>query len=187
MSESGSSPADLAGAADFAAGNLDKLTDEIGSADAFDRNDIHDPNEMLDYKRQKIEADHEGLRGLISPGVGWIFRQPSYDEKMRELDNAARYSAESDARGSAELSAQQQRGVLQQMQAKLRAALSGETMTELQRSGVAVEQDYRDRLQSADQIASGHTYFSQGFNPTTLSRPRRDAATQLAEADPLGL
>jgi len=26
-----------------------------------------------------------------------------------------------------------------------------------------------------------------GLNPTTLSRPRRDAATQLAEADPLGL
>jgi hypothetical protein len=25
------------------------------------------------------------------------------------------------------------------------------------------------------------------FSPTTLPRPRRDAATQLAEADPLGL
>ena len=45
-------PADVLGAVGFLADNAEKITNEISNAGAFDRTDLHDPQQQLDYKRE---------------------------------------------------------------------------------------------------------------------------------------
>ena len=159
-----SSAADVGGAADFAAGGLDKLSTEIGSAGAFDSTDIHDPQRLLEYKRQKIEADHEGVRGAAGSVESKLFGLPSYQGEMDTLSDAERYAATGDARSSAASLAQQERSRLRNLQQGLDTAVAEESKTEFQRQIDAVNQSYADQLEAADDVVHNHSYWSQGLH-----------------------
>lgn len=51
-------------AADFAAGSLNNLADEIHNSGIFDRTDIQNPLDIIEYKRGKIDKDDESLRRI---------------------------------------------------------------------------------------------------------------------------
>jgi hypothetical protein len=164
MADSGSSPADPAGGVDFAASNLDKPMGEIGNAASFDRTDIHDPQHLLDYKREKIEADHGGLRGVLGSIYSTVGIQPSYHSEMDQLSDAEGYTRAGDVRFSADASAQQERTRLRQLQAGLDAQLASAGKTQYQQQLEAANQTYTDELQAANEIANNRTYRSQGFH-----------------------
>jgi len=158
-----SNAANVAGAIDFAASNLDKLTGEIGNAGWFDQTDITNPEQQLEYKRAKIESEHEGLRGLWSNVYSTVFGQPSYQEEMNKFSDAERYSSRGDTKFSAESSAQQESGRLQQLRAQLNATVAAETKSEFQRQLEVINQNYGAQIQAADSIENNKTFQSQGF------------------------
>jgi hypothetical protein len=158
-----SSAGDVGGAADFAASGLDKVTGEIGSAGAFDRTDIHDPQQLLEYKRAKIEADHEGLRGLAGSVESKLFHLPTLEGEMSTLSDAERYSSIGDARSSADATAHEQSDRLRQLMAWMDAQVAAAGKTGYQQGMDDVNQQYSNALQTADQIANNRTAWSQGF------------------------
>src|ERR1700728_1567607 len=160
---SDSGTADTGGATDFAASDLDKLTGEIGSAGSFDRTDFHDPEQLLEYKQAKIDADHQGLRGAIGSLHSAVGIQPSYQHEMDVLSEAQRYAAVGDGKASAYSAAQKKGNSLRELQAALDAAAANETKTAFQQQLDAINQNYADQRQAADQV-QGHTYWSQGFH-----------------------
>jgi hypothetical protein len=183
----GSGAADTAGALDFAVGNTEKVTNEIGSAGAFNRTDIHDPQQQLDYKRAKIEGEHEGLRGLVGSAYSALGIQPSYQQEMDELTEAQQYSAAGDTKFSADSNAQQENARLQQLRAQLDATAASETKTEYQRQLESINQSYANQLQAADRVANDKTFWSQRFKSqaeaNAFAEHLRQSATAIHDAE----
>ncbi|MGA2439607.1 MAG: hypothetical protein ABSH08_01495 [Tepidisphaeraceae bacterium] len=178
----GSEAADTAGALDFAVGNTDKVTNEIGSAGSFDRTDLHDPQQQLEYKRAKIEGEHQGLRGLVGSGYSALGIQPSYQQEMDELTEAQQYSASGDMKFSADSGAQQENARLQQLRAQLDATAASETKTEFQRQMESIGQNYLSQLQAADHVANDKTFWSQRFKSQAEANAFADHLRQSASA-----
>jgi hypothetical protein len=134
--EVGDRPADVGGAFGFAAQAVDAVTGEVANTGKFDRTDIHDAGELAEYKRGKIESDHQGLRGAVSSlysGVGLV---PSYQSEMDTLTEAEDYAHTGDKRSAADIDSQRTRMGLQQL---------------------------RTRMDAAGNIANNKTFSSQGF------------------------
>jgi hypothetical protein len=167
MGESTSKLGESGDAADFAVTGLDKLSGEIGNAGTFDKPDIRDPQQLLEYKRAKIEAEHEGLRGVVAHVHSAIWGQPSYQSEMARLGDVEQYSAEDDAKSAAAVRAQQEHLRLEQFSQGLDSTLAAEGKTDVQRERESADQSLDATLQLADQIASGRTFFSQGFKNQT--------------------
>jgi hypothetical protein len=178
----GSGAADTAGALDFAVGNTEKATSEIGGAGSFDRADIHDPQQQLDYKREKIEGEHQGLRGVagsVYSAFGW---QPSYQQEMDELTEAQQYSAAGDTKFSADSNAQQQNARLQQLRAQLDATAASETKTQFQLQRESIDRNYTSQVRAADDVTNDKTFWSQGFKSPAEANAFAEHLRQSASA-----
>jgi hypothetical protein len=147
----------------FALENVDKLTAEIGNAGLFDRTDIHDPQEQLESKREKIESEHEGLRGALGSVYSKLGRQPSYQSEMNELSDAQRQYAEGETKGAEKLNQQQEHNRLQQLRGQVDSALADENKSDFDRQRGAIDGNYSAQLEAAKQVADGRTFQSQGF------------------------
>jgi hypothetical protein len=186
-------PADAFGVMDFVVNNTEKVTNEIGNAGAFDRTDIHDPQQQLDYKRAKIEGEHQGLRGVVSAAYSALGWQPSYQQEMDESTNAQRYAAAGDTKYAEDASKQQENARLQQLRAQLENAAASETKTDFQRQRESIDQNYAEQLQAANQIENGRTFQSQGFksqaDANAYAQHLREVAGAIhdAEGDKLSL
>ena len=111
----------------------------------------------------KIEAEHQGLRGLVSSGYSALGWQPSYQQEMDESTNAQRYAAAGDTKYAEDASKQQENARLRRLQGQLDDAAAGETKTDFQRQRDSINQNYAEQLQAADQVENGRTFQSQGF------------------------
>jgi hypothetical protein len=161
--EVGDRPADVGGAFGFAAQAVDAVTGEVANAGKFDRTDIHDAGELAEYKRGKIESDHQGLRGAVSSlysGVGLV---PSYQSEMDTLTEAEDYAHTGDKRSAADIDSQRTRMGLQQMRAQMDAAVADESKPDFQRQRESADANYRQQMDAAGNIANNKTFSSQGF------------------------
>jgi hypothetical protein len=164
MPDSGSSSNDLAGNIDSSANIADQLADEIRNAGWFDRTDIHDPQRFLEYKREKIDKDYEGLRGALGSVYSAIGIQPSYQSEMDQLSDAELYAAAGDTRYTADAAGDDAGDRLRQLQAGLDAAIASAGKTEFQQRMDQINRLYSDTLQKANQIENDRTAWSQGFH-----------------------
>jgi hypothetical protein len=181
------SPADTFGVVDFLVNNAEKITSEIGNAGAFDRTDIHDPQQQLEYKRGKIESDHQGLRGAVGSlysAFGW---QPSYQQEMDESTDAQHYAAAGDTKSAEDASKQQESARLQQLRAQLDTTAASETKTEFERQRDSINQEYAEQLQAANEVQNGRTFQSQGFksqaDANAFAQHLRDVAGTIRTAE----
>ena len=140
------------------------IGDKINNAGAFDRTDIHDPQQFLEYKRGKIDKDYENWSdAAINSIYASIGVAPSYQEEMDQLSDAQSYYSAGEARSSAASAAQREGDRLRQLMARMDAHVAAAGKTGYQQGMDDVNQQYSDALQTADQIANGRTAWSQGF------------------------
>jgi hypothetical protein len=180
--EVGDRPVDVGGAFGFAAQAVDTMTGEVANAEKFDRTDIHDAGELAEYKRGKIESDHQGLRGAVSSlysGVGLV---PSYQSEMDTLTEAEDYAHSGDKRSAADIDSQRTRMGLQQLRTQMDAAVADESKPDFQRQRESADANYRQQIDVAGNIANNKTFFSQGFNNQTEANAFANQITHDASA-----
>ncbi len=157
-------PGDVAGAFGFAAGAVDTLTGEFANAGKYDRTDIHDADEMAEYKRGKIENEHQGLRGVAGYVYSHLGLVPSYQSEMNTLTDAQDSAHRADATSAVASEAQKSQQQLQQLRQQMDAAVSNQNKTAYQRDLENVNANFNQTVTAANSIANDKTFFSQGFH-----------------------
>jgi hypothetical protein len=169
-------------------GAVNVIGNKIANAGVFDRTDIHNPQEELDYKRAKIEKDYDTWQAsAINSVYAYTGIQDSYQKQMDELTEAQQYSAAGDRKFSADSSAQQEYTRLQQLRTLLDATAASETKTEFQRQMESIGQNYISQLQAADQVANDKMFYGQGFKSqaeaNAFAQHLRESASAIHDAE----
>lgn len=153
----------LAESASSAIENVDQVATEIGNAGVFDDPNVSDPGEALRLKRQKIEDEHQGLRGAFNYLLGLAHIEPTFQSKMNTPADADRKYKTGELQSNERLQAQQAQGKLQQWRTEMDSAVADEQETDEQRKKDSIERSYKSEVQAADDVATNKTYWSQGF------------------------
>jgi len=154
---------ELLEAMESARGPLDQFADEIQNAGYFDRTDIRDDQQFAEYKRNKIDRDYQGIRGLINRFFGQLGLEPSYQSKMDTITGAEDYAHAGDVKFAAGSDAQKTRQQLQQLQAQMDSAVADENKSAFQRQREAIDAAYTQAVAAADSIANNKAFYTQGF------------------------
>ncbi len=172
----------LAESASTAIENVDQLTTEIGDAGIFDDPNVSDPAEALRLKRQKIEGEHQGLRGVFNYFLGLAHVEPTFQAEMKTIADAqSKYNA-GEVQSNERLQAQQAQAKLQQWRAELDSGAADEQKTDDQRKQDSIERSYKSEVQAADDVATNKTYWSQGFKSQQEAQAYSDDIKRDAEA-----
>jgi hypothetical protein len=164
------------------------IGEKVNNSGIFDRTDFHNPLDQLENKRNKIDKDYESWQAAaINSAYSALGLEPSNQEKMDELTGAQRSYAAGETKSAEDLAAQQENSRLQQLRAQFDNTVASETKSDIQRQREAINQNYAEALQTANQIENGRTFQSQGFksqaDANTYAQHLREAAAAIHTAE----
>ena len=168
--------------------SVNSIGNRIANSEKFDRTDIYDPQQFLEYRRGKIDKDYETWQeDAINSLYSSAGLEDSYQEKMDRLSEAQHSYATADAKFSANSGAQQENARLQQLRAQLDNTVASETKSDIRRQREAINQNYAEALQAANQVENGRTFQSQGFksqaDANAYAQHLREAAAAIHTAE----
>jgi len=174
--------------------SFDTIGNKIANSEVFDRTDIYDSQQFLEYKRGKIDKDYETWQEDVTNSLySKAGLEDSYQKKMDRLSDAQHSYTAGETKYSADSAAQQENTRLQQLRAELENRAASETKKDFQRQREFVDQNYAQQVQAANQVENGRTFQSQGFKSQAeadaFALHMKDVASAIhtPEADKLSL